>query len=52
MAHLKLSKGWNVAHMLALPHKSRVHPTFHVSYLKPYHEDLLDKSRMKAGVPL
>ena len=29
-----------VAYMLTLPERLKLHPTFHVRFLKPYHEDL------------
>ena len=29
-----------VAYMLKLPERLKLHPTFYVSFLKPYHEDL------------
>ena len=29
-----------VAYMLTLPERLKLHPTFHVKFLKPYYEDL------------
>ena len=43
-----VSKVGNVAYKLKLPERFKVHPTFHVSFLRQYHEDMGDPARSKA----
>ncbi|CAA0821516.1 Unknown protein [Striga hermonthica] len=40
-----VSKVGNVAYRLKLPDRLKVHPIFHLSYLKKYHPDLFEASR-------
>ncbi|CAA0825912.1 Unknown protein [Striga hermonthica] len=40
-----VSKVGNVAYRLKMPDRLKVHPTFHLSYLKKYHPDLIEASR-------
>ena len=42
-----------VAYMLKLPERLKLYPTFHVSFLKPYHEDLdVERVQTKRASPL
>ncbi|KAL0461931.1 UNVERIFIED_CONTAM: hypothetical protein Slati_0080700 [Sesamum latifolium] len=43
-----VSKVGSLAYRLKLPNRLKIHPTFHVSFLKKFHQDLLDTSRQQA----
>ncbi|XP_020257138.1 uncharacterized protein LOC109833751 [Asparagus officinalis] len=40
---------WNVAYRVKLPPTVKYHPVFHVSMLKPYHQDMEDPDRGKSS---
>ncbi|KAK4381873.1 Transposon Ty3-G Gag-Pol polyprotein [Sesamum angolense] len=42
-----MSKVGSLAYRLKLPDRLKIHPTFHVSFLKKFHQDLLDAARQQ-----
>ncbi|KAL0313604.1 UNVERIFIED_CONTAM: Transposon Ty3-G Gag-Pol polyprotein [Sesamum radiatum] len=42
-----VSKVGSLAYRLKLPDRLKIHPTFHLSFLKKFHQDLLDKVRQQ-----
>ena len=48
-----IKKVGEVAYMLKLPERLKLHPTFHVSFLKPYFEDAEPgRAQVKRSPPL
>ena len=48
-----IKKVGEVAYMLKLPERLKLHPTFHVSFLKPYFEDAEPgRTQVKRAPPL
>ena len=48
-----IKKVGEVAYMLKFPERLKLHPTFHVSFLKPYFEDAdQGKAQVKRAPPL